>query len=102
MKNIATFMLVSALMLGFFTSCDSGVQHRTFRGIYADDPAGMEGLYNPERGFRLEVALDVTEKNYVWAPEEYPDITCSDLLLFDGSSRKRVDRRGFSDNGYFL
>ena len=66
MKNIATFMLVSALMLGFFTSCDSGVQHRTFRGIYADDPAGMEGLYNPERGFRLEVALDVTEKNYVW------------------------------------
>lgn len=69
MKNIATFMLVSALMLGFFTSCDSGVQHRTFRGIYADDPAGMEGLYNPERGFRLEVALDVTEKNYVWAPE---------------------------------
>lgn len=75
MKNIATFMLVSALMLGFFTSCDSGVQHRTFRGIYADDPAGMEGLYNPERGFRLEVALDVTEKNYVWAPEKYPDIT---------------------------
>ena len=44
MKNIATFMLVSALMLGFFTSCDSGVQHRTFRGIYADDPAGMDGL----------------------------------------------------------
>lgn len=75
MKNIATFMLVSALTLGFFTSCDSGVQHRTFRGIYADDPAGMEGLYNPERGFRLEVALDVTEKNYVWAPEKYPDIT---------------------------
>ena len=69
MKNIATFMLVSALMLGFFTSCDSGVQHRTFRGIYADDPAGMEGLYNPERGFRLEVALDVTEKNYVWLPK---------------------------------
>ena len=48
MKNIATFMLVFALTLGFFTSCDSGVQHRTFRGIYADDPAGMEGLYNPE------------------------------------------------------
>lgn len=42
MKNIATFMLVFALTLGFFTSCDSGVQHRTFRGIYADDPAGMD------------------------------------------------------------
>ena len=33
MKNIATFMLVPALTLGFFTSCDSGVQHRTFRGM---------------------------------------------------------------------
>ena len=119
MKNIATFMLVSALMLGFFTSCDSGVQHRTFRGIYADDPAGMEGLYNPERGFRLEVALDVTEKNYVWAPEEYPDITSyleeqSELYASDsvslvqtyfyltGAVGKEFDRRGFSDNGYFL
>lgn len=69
MKNIATFMLVSALMLGFFTSCDSGVQHRTFRGIYADDPAGMEGLYNPERGFRLEVALDVTERTMSGLPK---------------------------------
>ena len=75
MKNIVTLALAIALALGYFTSCNSGVQHRTFRGIYADDPAGMEGLYNPERGFRLEVALDVTEKNYVWAPEEYPDIT---------------------------
>ena len=75
MKNIATQMLAAALTLVFFTSCGSGVHHRTFRGIYADDPAGMEGLYNPERGFRLEVALDVTEKNYVWAPVEYPDIT---------------------------
>ena len=27
MKNIATFMLVFALTLGFFTSCDSGGQH---------------------------------------------------------------------------
>ena len=44
MKNIATFMLVSALMIGFFTSFDYGVQHRTIRGIYADDPAGMEVL----------------------------------------------------------
>ena len=75
MKNIMTLMLATALTLGLFISCGSGVQHRTFRGIYADDPAGMEGLYNPERGFRLEVALDVTEKNYVWAPEEFPDIT---------------------------
>lgn len=31
MKNIATFMLVSALTLGFFTSCDSGVFMRMIR-----------------------------------------------------------------------
>ena len=49
--------------------------HRTFRGIYADDLRGMEGIYNPERGFRLEVAVDVAEKNYLWNPKKYPDIT---------------------------
>lgn len=32
MKNIATFMLVSALMLGFFTSCDSGGAASYFPG----------------------------------------------------------------------
>lgn len=62
-------------LAGLLVSCGTGTQHRTFRGICADDPAGMEGLYNPERGFRLEVALDVTKKNYVWNPEKYPDIT---------------------------
>ena len=46
-----------------------------YRGIYADDPCGREGLYNPERGFRLEVALDVAARNYVWDPEGYPDVT---------------------------
>lgn len=54
MKNIATFMLVFALTLGFFTSCDSGVQHRTFRGIYADDPAGMEGCITPKEDSDLK------------------------------------------------
>ena len=54
MKNIATFMLVSALMLGFFTSCDSGVQHRTFRGIYADDPAGWKGCITPKEDSDLK------------------------------------------------
>lgn len=62
-------------LAGWLASCSTDVQRKTFRGIYADDPAGMEGLYNPERGFRLEVALDVTEKRYVWEPEKYPDIT---------------------------
>lgn len=49
MKNIMTLMLATALTLGLFISCGSGVQHRTFRGIYADDPAGMEGCITRKR-----------------------------------------------------
>lgn len=75
MKSIIISLLSLSLVLSLWSSCTSDTQHRTFRGIYANDPAGTAGLYNPERGFRLEVALDVTEKNYVWSPEQYPDIT---------------------------
>lgn len=75
MKNIIVSFLSLSLALSVWSSCTSNVQHRSFRGIYADDTVGTEGLYNPERGFRLEVALDVIEKNYVWAPKQYPDIT---------------------------
>ena len=75
MKHIAIIFFSISMLLNLGTGCTSEKQHLTFRGIYADDPAGTEGLHNPERGFRLEVALDVTEKNYVWAPDKYPDIT---------------------------
>ena len=47
----------------------------TFRGIYADDPAGQNGLYNPERGFRLEIAVDVNKQHDVWSPAQFPNIT---------------------------
>lgn len=46
-----------------------------YRGIYAEDPAGTAGIYNPERGFRLEVAVDIARKCDVWKPQEYPGIT---------------------------
>lgn len=46
-----------------------------YRGIYADDPDGTAGIYNPERGFRLEVAVDIARKCDVWKPQEYPGIT---------------------------
>lgn len=49
--------------------------HRSFRGICVDDINGIEGLYNPERSFRLEVALDVANKNYLWNPTDSPGIT---------------------------
>lgn len=32
-----------------------------YRGIYADDPNGTAGIYNPERGFRLEIAVDIAK-----------------------------------------
>lgn len=66
-------MLVSLSLISF--SCLQNMQHKEFHGICADVPQGREGLYNPERGFRLEVALDVAEKNYVWDAKHYPDIT---------------------------
>lgn len=68
LRNRFLYIFSACMFLYVEAACQSGIQHHTFRGIYADDPAGTEGLYNPERGFRLEVALDVTDKNYVWAP----------------------------------
>lgn len=50
-------------------------QEISFRGIPAVASGEPPGLYNPERGFRLEVALDVAGKTYLWEPEKYPDIT---------------------------
>ena len=46
-----------------------------YRGIYDDDPNGTAGIYNPERGFRLEIAVDIAKKCDVWKPQEYPGIT---------------------------
>lgn len=70
-------MLTALIAAGYLLAgCGpKDTQGKLFHGIYADSPGGRKGLYNPERGFRLEVALDVTAKNYVWNPEEFPDIT---------------------------
>lgn len=74
MRYIKTLLLL--IVLTILSACNSNTNQTVYyRGIYADDPSGMEGLYNPERGFRLEIALDVANKNYVWEPEKYPDIT---------------------------
>lgn len=75
MKNKIALFISNIFFLGICLGCSPTAQHLTFHGIYADEPRGMDGLYNPERGFRLEVALDVTEKNYVWEPDKYQDIT---------------------------
>lgn len=78
MKKLTTTVTLAALLTAGYllAGCSPGNhQHKTFHGIYADSPDGRQGLYNPERGFRLEVALDVTNKNYVWNPGSFPDIT---------------------------
>lgn len=91
MKTKIAWIGAIGCLAALLSSCGTDTQHRSFRGIYADDPGGKEGLYNPERGFRLEVALDVAQKNYVWEPEKYPDITSyleeqSDIYASDSVS----------------
>ena len=52
-------------MLGLASvcSCTDSEKIVHYRGIAVDDANGSEGLYNPERGFRLETAVDlVTQK----------------------------------------
>ncbi len=52
-------------MLGLVSvcSCTDSEKIVHYRGIAVDDANGSEGLYNPERGFRLETAVDlVTQK----------------------------------------
>ena len=73
MKYTKTFLLLIVLMI--LSACKINTRQTVYyQGIYTDEPSGLEGLYNPERGFRLEVAWDVAEGNYVWEPERYPDI----------------------------
>lgn len=63
-------LLYLSLCLGFLLSCNSREETIHFRGICVDDPQGTEGLYNSERGFRLEVALNVGDGNASHAIEE--------------------------------
>ena len=68
MKQKKYFILILSGLFFCFANCIHGnnpdkgngkAKTITFRGIYADDPAGQEGLYNPERGLRLEIAVDI-------------------------------------------
>ena len=75
MKHVLFLLLVTACLSGCSLFGQKNEGHRSFRGICVDDVNGTDGLYNPERGFRLEVALDVANKNYLWNPAAFPDIT---------------------------
>ncbi|MDR0430977.1 MAG: DUF4832 domain-containing protein [Tannerellaceae bacterium] len=42
-----------------------------YKALFADDPEGANGICNPERGFRLEVALDVTDGAFMCNSQEF-------------------------------
>lgn len=69
MKTTLTFLFIICSLV-----CQAQ-QKIKFQGIKADVPAGIHGLWNPERGLRLEVALDVAARNHAFHPDEYPGIT---------------------------
>lgn len=70
------FNLTILFLLFLFSSSFARQTTRiSYRGIYADDPHGTAGIYNPERGFRLEIAVDIAKRCDVWKPLEYPGIT---------------------------
>ncbi|MDR2918602.1 MAG: DUF4832 domain-containing protein [Tannerella sp.] len=58
MKNIYVLFF---LLIVFVSCSQNNVRNIEFRGICADDYQGRNGLYNPDRGFRLETAVDVVE-----------------------------------------
>jgi hypothetical protein len=50
-------------------------QTTQYKGLFADDPEGINGIYNPERGFCLEVALNVSTGALMWNPSGFSDVT---------------------------
>lgn len=72
MKRLKELAFSTLCLLGF-AACSS-VETKQFHGFYADDPQGLAGIYNPERGFRLEIAVDVANQNDVWDSGLYSTI----------------------------
>jgi hypothetical protein len=60
-KSSVLFFIIFTCI--FFVACKNKDCLRTieFRGIYFNDEHGDKGLYNPDRGFRLETAVDIIE-----------------------------------------
>ncbi len=65
-ENLILVLLCSTIFVG----CNNVVE-KQYRGIYADDKDGTSGLRNPERGLRLEIAINVE----TWANEFDPEST---------------------------
>jgi hypothetical protein len=68
MKTLSTIINLTALVaVGCLTSCNQATTTQ-FHGTYADE---LHGIRNPERGLRLQVALDVE----AWSRAKLPSIT---------------------------
>ena len=64
MKTFQIYFYILLLLLGgIFCGCQENDRLITFRGISINDTGGQRGLCNPDRGFRLEVAVDA-EKDH--------------------------------------
>ena len=72
MKNIA---IITGLLLVMLLSGCNAEYTKQYRGIYADDTNGTVGLKNPERGLRLEVALNVETWDNVFNPSTGGGVT---------------------------
>ncbi|MDR1202988.1 MAG: DUF4832 domain-containing protein [Tannerellaceae bacterium] len=64
--SVATFCLCCISICG---------QTTQYKGLFADDPEGINGINNPERGFRLEVAMNVSNGASMWNSSDFPDVT---------------------------
>lgn len=58
-KTLINIFIITACIL--FSACENKMKTIKFRGIYADEEHGRDGLHNPNRGFRLETAVDLIE-----------------------------------------
>ncbi|MDL2256269.1 DUF4832 domain-containing protein [Parabacteroides sp. OttesenSCG-928-K15] len=76
MKTQKSNIVIVAVLLLFacLSACDSAYT-RQYRGISVDDENGTQGLRNPERGLRLEVATNVESWDKVRNPDVVPSIT---------------------------
>lgn len=61
MKKIFFYISILSLCCVLYACNKNKDRIIEFSGIYADAPQGRQGLYNPDRGFRLETAVDVVE-----------------------------------------
>lgn len=61
-KNWMYSGIMAVLFALLSGGCSDSQRTLEFRGICVDDVNGEQGLYNPGRGFRLEVAVDLQEQ----------------------------------------